>query len=369
MKKYFFYLLLGLILIVFGFNILAHREVYLTRYDPDYWRERYQRSQWAEGWEAEEPMGDANLYAYAGWRQVQGDDPTKINPEMPPFGKYLIGLSILVFQNENIQALLFGSALLVVIYLIAKEIFKDKTWALLPVFFFTVDKLFLEDLVTSMLDLPFTLFICLVFYFLIKGRDNYRWYLATVVALALVSTTKMYLAGFALTALVASYLFFLLVAFRFKDFYWFLLFSPLFLLIYFGSYSVYFLHHYNLVDFKYLHFWIRHFARVQLPGYPKLEIWRIIFLGQWRTWWGEGIIRLSQWSPLWCLSLVSIFPTGWHIFKTRNLSLLVLICWPLSLLIMYSYGHPYPRYLMPILPPLYILLCYNVKLAFEKWKK
>ena len=102
-------------------------------------------------------MGDPELYAYAGWRQVQGDDPTVINPEMPPLGKYLLGFSILVFGNQKIQALFFGLGLLGMVFLLGKEVLKDKTWALVPVFFLVRDRIFLEDLIASMLDLPFAL--------------------------------------------------------------------------------------------------------------------------------------------------------------------------------------------------------------------
>jgi len=361
-----------LILLVFGWTILTHWSSYTTPYDPDYWQERYEKSQWVKGWESEETMGDAELYAYAGWRQIQGDDPTEINPEIPPFSRYLFGLFILIFGNQNLQALFFGAGLLAVIYLMAKEVMKDELWALLPVLLFSLEKHFQEDLVTSMLDLPFAFFISLVFYSLIKGRSNPRWYLGVVISLALVATTKMYLVGFALLGVVVCYLLFLFLVFRYQDLFWFLLFSPLFGLIYLGNYLVYFLKGHNLIDFKELHFWIRHYARVQIPGYPQFEIWRILLLGQWHTWWGEGIIRLKQWSPLWLLSFLSLFPTGWFIFKKgirKNLSLLILIIYPLSLLAMYSYGLPYPRYLLPVLPPLYILLWYNLKLAWEKWKK
>lgn len=372
MKKYLFHFLLGLIMAIFSWNVISHKSDYFSRYDPDYWQIRYEESNWAKGWESSEPMGDAELYAYAGWRQIQGDDPTKINAEMPPFGKYLIGFSILIFQNQNVQAIFFGIALLAVIFLISKEILRDRVWALVAVFFFSIEKLFLEDLATSMLDLPFTFFISLVFYCLIKGRQNPRWYLGTVIFLALVATTKMYLVGFALFGVVALYLLFLLVVFRYRDLFWFLLFSPLFLALYCSTYLVYFINGHNFIDFKELHFWIRHFARVQMPGYPQFEIWRLLLLGQWRTWWGEGIIHLKQWSPFWLISFLSIFPTGWFIFKARkklNLNLLILVTWFLSLMIMYSYGLPYPRYLLPVLPPLYLLLCYNLKLGFEKWQK
>ncbi len=372
MKEKLSYFLIAIVVLIFGWTILTHWSVYTTAYDPDYWQGRYENSQWVKGWEAGETMGDADLYAYAGWRQVQGDDPTEINPEIPPFGRYLFGLSILLFRNQNVQTLFFGAGLLVVIYLIGQEVIKDELWQLLPAVLFSLEKHFREDLVTSMLDLPFALFISLVFYCLIKGRQNPRWYLGTVIFLALVATTKMYFVGFALLGVVALYLLFLLAVFRYRDLFWFLLFSPLFLVLYCSTYLVYFINGHNLIDFKELHFWIRHFARVQMPGYLKFEIWRILLFGRWQTWWGEGIVRLKQWSPLWLISFLSIFPTGWLIFKARkklNLNLLILITWFLSLMMMFSYGLPYPRYLLPALPPLYILFWYNLKLAWEKWQK
>ncbi len=388
MKDKLFYLLIGLLVLVFGWITFTNRSSYTTSFDADYWQERYEQSQWAKGWQAGETMGDPELYAYAGWRQIQGDDPTVINKEMPPLGKYLIGFSILLFKNQNVQALLFGVGLLAVIYLIGKEVIKDDVWSLLPVVLFSLEKHFQEGLTTSMLDLPFALFISLVLYCLIRGRKSPGWYLGTMIALALVATTKMYLVGFALLGVVGLYLLFLLVVFRYKDLFWFLVFSPIFPIIYLSTYLVYFINGHNLIDFKQLHFWIRHFARVQIPGYPKLEIWRILLLGQWHTWWGEGIVRISQWSPLWLISFLSIFPTAWHLTrkaikkgtlknvkkelgKEENLTLLLLVIFPLSLLAMYSYGLPYPRYLLPVLPPLFILLVYNIKLISKRleWQK
>jgi 4-amino-4-deoxy-L-arabinose transferase-like glycosyltransferase len=372
MKKKLHYFLVAIIVLVFGWTIFTHWSVYTTTYDSAYWQGRYENSQWVKGWEAGETMGDAELYAYAGWRQVQGDDPTLINTEMPPLGKYLLGFSIILFKNQNIQALIFGVGLLAVVYFLAQEVFRNKTWSLLPVVLLSLDKLFLEDITTSMLDLPFALFVGLVFYCLVKGRKKPSWYLGTVISLALVATTKMYLVGFALVAVVILYLLFLLFIFRYKDIFWFLLFSPLFLMFYGSTYLVYFINGHNLIDFKVLHFWIRHFARVQMPGYPKFEIWRILLLGQWQTWWGEGIVRFKQWSPFWLLSFLSILSTAWLVLKKgikKNLPFLILMIYPLSLLAMFSYGLPYPRYLLPVLPPLYILFWYNLKLAWERGKK
>jgi len=369
MKKLSF-ILWGVIIFLFILEIFSHKEVYLTRWDEEYWRQRYEKSQWTKGWEAEEKMGDAELYAYAGWRQIKGEDPTKINPEVPPFGKYLIGLSILFFGNPYIQAPLFGLLYLLVIFLWGERVLKKDILALIPVFLTFADPLFRENLTTSMLDLPFSLFIALAFLFLAKGKENYWFYLPAVVFLGAVAATKFYLVGFALTLVFLAYLLFLWVVFRYKDVFWFLLFLPVFLIFYFGNYLVYFLSGHNILDFKYLHFWIRHFARVQVESYPKGEIFRILLFGKWRTWWNGGeIIRLASWRPWWFLGFLALFTSFFSNFKRINFDILILCLWPTLLLFMFSFGVPYPRYLLPVLPPLYILLCYNLNKIYQRWQK
>lgn len=370
MKKNLKFLLFGAILVLFFGKIFANLSVFKTPYDPSYWQARYEKSQWAKGWEAEALMGDAELYAYAGWRQIQGDDPTKINAEVPPLGRYLIGASIFLFKNPNVCAPIIGGLLLLVLYFFSKRVLKDETLALLPVLTLVASPLFLDDLTTSMLDLPFALFVSLAFYFLAKGRENPRFYLFSVLSLAAVAATKMYQAGFILAAIFGFYLLFLLVFYQRKDFFWFMIFLPFFAVFYVFTYAAYFARGHSLLDFKELHFWIRHFARVQVANYPKGEIFRILLLGRWQTWWGgSGIIKVNAWQPWWVLGFLAIFPSAFSGFVKKNFDLLVLSLWPISLLLMFSYGVSYPRYLLPVLPPLYLLLWYNLKVALAKWRK
>lgn len=366
MKKYLPFILTALIAFIFLGQVFVSREMYLKKYDADFWQTRYEQSGWAKGWEAPGTIGDAELYAYAGWRQIKGDDPTKINTEMPPLGKYFLGLSILIFKNQYLPSVAFGLVFLWLTFLVARKILKGVVWALVPVFLLSLDKLFREDLATSMLDLPFAVFVALSFYFLIKGRENCRWYIALAASLGAVSATKMYLAGFGLTAAVTLYLVFLFLVFRYRDIFWFLISFPAFLLVYFGSYTVYFSGGQSLLDFKYLHFWIRHFARVQVTNYPKFEILRILYLGKWKTWWGgSGIVAVDAWNPLWTAGGILAPLAGIFGLLKKNLNLLILCLWILTFLGMYSFGVPYPRYLMPILPAIYILLVFAIMRLVE----
>lgn len=349
MRKYIPYFLFFLILLNLGSFVFQHKNFYLERYDPEYWSDRYQKSQWVKGYEAEEKMGDAELYAFAGWQMINGIDPTEINPDQPPLGKYLIGLSILIFKNPNIQALILGIGFLITFFLLSQEIIGSLNWALLTTLIFSLEPIFKENLATSMLDLPFAVFILATLFFLVKSKENWRWLIPTVASLVLVSTTKMYMVGFALTAMIGGYL---LIQRRFKDLGIFISLAPLYILLYLGVYTVYFMDNHNFWDFKYYHFWVRHFARVKVENYPWGEVWRILLLGRWRVWWNSGGVKsVGQWNILWPVSFLSLFPGG----------LLVLVIFALSLLFIFSFSVPYPRYLLPLIPILYVSLGYSIK--------
>ncbi|MDP3888513.1 MAG: glycosyltransferase family 39 protein [bacterium] len=371
MKKYLSIFLPFLIVISVLSTVWVSREAFLKKYDPNYWQSQYENSEWAKGWDAPVTIGDADLYAYAGWRQINGDDPTKINPEMPPLGKYFLGLSILIFNNQNLPSLFFGLVLLMLTYLISKAVLGEGWLKFVPVFLLSYDTLFRENLSISMLDMPLAAFTALAFYFLILAQKKPRLYFLAAASLGAVASTKMYLAGFALTGAVFAYLLIISFLFRRKNVLWFLISIPAFLLVYFGSYSIYFLKGHNLLDFKYLHFWVRHFARVDVTNYPQFEIFRILLLGRWKTWWGgSGIVSANVWNPLWTAGLLVAFFVAYFGLKEKKHNVLLLIVWIFSYLAMYSVGVPYPRYLLPILPAIYIILIFGVEKlsSLSKWK-
>lgn len=371
-----FLLFFALFLIFFNFilPIISQREKFAAFYDPLYWQKRYEQSQWAKGLEAKVAMGDPELYSYAGWRQVQGDDPANINAEQPPLGKYLIGLSILLFENQYWVSVIFGAVILWLVFLISRQFLPDNLWPILPVFIFSFEKLFQDDLTDSMLDLPMTLFFLAAIYLLTKfwdkkGKKERIFLILGVISLTAVSLTKMYLAGFFLTAVIAIYHLAFFQKNKRKVFHFFL-FLIAFPIFYSLTYVVYFLKGHNLADFKYLHFWIRHFARVQVPNYPKGEIFKILFLGRWQTWWGESaVVKVLQWRIFWPLALILTVWAFFDWFKRREYGIGLLVFSSLAFIMMYFFGVPYPRYLLPILPGIYIVATYQVFMIWGKIKR
>src|SRR6266403_1395413 len=145
MRKKLFLVLLILFFLHLSFRIFQYRGEYLSHYDASYWKDRYLHSQWVVP-NSKQSIGDDGLYSYVGYEYITGRDPTTLNAELPPLGKYLIGLSILIFGNQNIFALLSGVMVLCSFYLLNKIIFKDRLLSLVPVFLFSLDPLFYTQL-------------------------------------------------------------------------------------------------------------------------------------------------------------------------------------------------------------------------------
>ena len=88
-----------LILIAYlGLVTYTNRALLFSTFDEAYWKNKYEQSQWKLPLSVR-TIGDDGLYLYVGYRLVHGNDPTSSNAEMPPLGKYLIGISIVLFGN------------------------------------------------------------------------------------------------------------------------------------------------------------------------------------------------------------------------------------------------------------------------------
>ena len=107
----------------------------------------------------------------------------------PPLGKWLIGIGIKVFGNDEfgwrISAAVIGTLSVVLIYLITKELFKSVFLSNIAAALMAFDGLALVMSRVALLDIFLMFFILLAFYFLIK---NYIW--LSGVAIGLAASTK-----------------------------------------------------------------------------------------------------------------------------------------------------------------------------------
>src|SRR5258708_23471717 len=107
--------------------VIANKQKYFSF---DFWqrfpilRQTYLDSQYVnkhpKGW-----IPDEAVNAYAGGAYIQGVSPILIAPDTPPLGRYLIGLSAIIFNNENIIILFFACGSLIMLYLLGMQIFHN----------------------------------------------------------------------------------------------------------------------------------------------------------------------------------------------------------------------------------------------------
>ena len=107
----------------------------------------------------------------------------------PPLGKWLIGIGIKVFGNDEfgwrISAAVIGTLSVVLIYLITKELFKSVFLSNVAAALMAFDGLALVMSRVALLDIFLMFFILLAFYFLIKNKI---W--LSEVAIGLAASTK-----------------------------------------------------------------------------------------------------------------------------------------------------------------------------------
>lgn len=347
MKRNIFILLLAILIISLSVRIFQYREEYLEPFDSKYWEMRYNQSQWVVP-ESKISIGDDGLYAYSGWEYIHGRDPSLLNAEVPPLGKYLIGLTEIVLRNQNLFGLLSGFFVLTSLFYLNKIIFKNNALAVLPVIILSFDPLFYGQLKAPYLDNLYLAFLIMVF--IMFHKEKYIW---ANVFLGLMASTKASLPTLILVpAVLCSFLFYMRQGILIKKY---LINYSVAILIFLASYGYYFWLGSNLYDFLKLQKWILNFYDTGVNGSPQV-VWQIIFTGYWDTWWGQRV-RVEEWSFLWPMGVFGLFFYTYKvILKKKKYKSVLQAFWILAYLGFLMAIPVWPRYLLLILPFTYILI-------------
>lgn len=306
----------------------------------------------SEGTEFRGNIDDPELYVLAGNHYVRGESPTAINWELQPLTKYFFG----IFGNIPLLVqYLYALGIFYLLFTLSKKILlRSNVFVhLIPGLLFLTDNLTLEQLTKTYLDLGQTFFILLFIYYLWRYiSSSYRVSYVSI-ALGLVALSKSFSIGIllGLSAFIAIYL---IDKQKLGKYLRSLYIS---ILVYLLGYTVFFVYHKPL-DFLILHIDILRYYKSYVPEYPKGEIFRIIFTGQWRTWWdNHDLIRVYSWSILWPISLLSTL-TLIKLKMRQNPLIFISTLWIVIYLLFVSLRLVFPRYLLPILPFAYLNLTY-----------
>jgi len=364
-KKSIFLFLLLLLILNISFQIYKNWGYYTLPFNSQALATVYRFSQFAQKPEDRKLIiEDNDLFAYSGYLYLKGVSPSEIQIEHPPLTKYLFGLSILVFYNPNVIQIFFGIGLLIVIYLISDQIFKNGTWSLLPPLAISFDGTFQEQFALSYLDLSHVFFISCAILFYLKAASNKKYYFLTSIFLGATLLSK-YL-GLVIFPLLIVYTF----VKRKKDLKFFsysLIFVPIIFLL---NYTPLFLKGNIFANFFNLYLAIFRLYRSYLPDYPWGEIWRLLATGQWRVWFGNSqFVKVPEWNIFWPLTLLSLAGSVFLVKNSKNEALIITATFSLFYLITNSFHVLFPRYLLVFLPFGYVLLVFWVQKIFQQFVK
>ena len=149
-----------------------------TYYVKDAW------SQWNLGFPATWP-GDADARFAAGETNIFTGDPSFA--VHPPLGKYLIGVGMWLFGADSsfgwrVTTALFGTALVLLLFLVAKTMTNSTVFATIAAFLLAIDGLGIVMSRVALLDTFLAFFVLLAFWFALLDRRRHLDRLAAAVA-------------------------------------------------------------------------------------------------------------------------------------------------------------------------------------------
>lgn len=314
---------------------------------------------------------DETVYAYAGGAYLRGANPILVESTQPPLGKYGVGLSIALFQNENVGILLSGMLLLIVIGYIAYSCMGSIFWSLLTVFLFLTEPLFRSQFTyMPLLDTGFILLAYLGLALGAKGiqKNNGLLIILSCVLVTCASQTKVWVSSLPFFLSIIGGIFF----FRrnlVRSFIIGLIISiPIIIFSYYRTITGGFGILTPLKAQKYL-LWY-HTSKINGLG----TIWPLVYLNRWYVWWGDApIIKDQNWSVSWLLVISGAFATLVTNIRKRLKKELIVSMYMIFFVVecvFLSLGQANARYLYPILPISYILSLYGIKeIGMKIWKK
>lgn len=304
-------------------------------------------------------MPDQTLESFAGGAFLKGINPILIIHDQPPLGRYILSLSILLFDNPNTVILLLFFLSGLGVFLVARLILQNTLLALLPFGILINEPLFLSKFYYSPLLEPIQLpFIVFSLYFFMQGiakKSYLKWFILTSLMLGCVISIRFFILG---AVLVFAMIFYFLIKKHFnRKFAVFLLTLPLAIVVLLVSYTKTIQLGSSVLDIfgiqKYIYYY--HKAQLSLP----FSFWDLLMFNRWHTWWGtREITSDSQWIIIWPISmLLTLFSFLFGFFKKISISEheKIVIIWIMMYSLFLSLGETSTRYFLPLLPFLYII--------------
>lgn len=347
---------------VFVFSLVA---IVLLRssaytFDKPYLENLYYQSQWRVPFSPRE-MSDDQLYQVAGYQLAAGESINAINPEVPPFVKYLYGYTTQLTGNPLFVSMFFYIfSLLALLFVLRTQSFSwQKSTALFLLF--ASHPLLLSQVGVAMLDLPQMFFLTVFIYFFTRyhATEKILFLIVSAVCMGLFSAVKVPVFTPVVVCVVAAYLLSSTRYSRLNSFVAFGVFSALVGSVYVLSFLPYIvLHGGSISDVVANQKWMLGFYRdsdlMPLFFMPLIAVctsyFRLSFSEHWK--------HMNEWTPLLFLATgVSLRQLRWSrgaigaFVRNKHMEFLLL-----CLLLCFCVTPFYPRYLLLLLPMAVIIL-------------
>lgn len=315
-------------------------------------------------------LNDKILYSFAGGAFMKGVNPVLINPEVSPLGRYIIGLSTVLFNNENVLNGFFVIMTLFLTYIISRQVVKSKTVALLPIFFLSFEPIFKNQIInTPLLDIMHAVFLLLFFYLFNKSLKSPQRSLLSIFlancALGCFIATKFYILG--LPIVIASIIVLINNKLK-KHFLQFILTLPIAIGILLSTYIQAIITGYPVSDFLGIQKWIFIYNSGHMQ-YP-FSVWPLLMFNYWYVWWGNiPVLSDPQWFISWPILVIFTFLTLFLYLKKlirTNKAVEILLVWVFAYLLMLSTSDASTRYFVILIPVLYIITIFCIEEIVNK---
>lgn len=295
---------------------------YWQRYQS--YKEAYYSSQYVKN-EKTRIITDEVFNSFAAGFFLLGNNPVHITHDHPPLGRYLIALSVLIFKNEHISIIFFQFLTLFSLYLISNALIKNKLIAILPIFIFALEPLYLNQFKYTPLLEPIQLpFILLSLFFIYKSESSKKvnYFLLTSALIGLVVSIRFFPLG------VLLYFVWIITVgvFEPREIKKVLIVTPVIFVVLLVSYFKLFLDGYTLKKVLGVQRYIYEYHKSQLT--ILFSSFDLLLFNRWHTWWGENaIITDPQWRIWWPISFfatitgfIKVIKDNQSLNKLKNIS-------------------------------------------------
>lgn len=313
---------------------------------------------------------DETFEAFVGGAFLRGVNPILIVHEHPPMGRYIIALSILLFDNPRTLIIPLLALSLFGLFLIVRKALNNNLLALLPLVVYANEPLVMSKLqytpLLESIQLPFIIFSL---YFFIQGVSQKRyalWFLLASLMLGFVISIRFFILGAVLVLAMIAYL--VLQRKERRRLLAFIASLPLALVVLFGSYFRTIQDGHSLFQILGVQKYILFYHQSKLEN--LFSFWDLLLFNRWHAWWGERIIISdAQWIIAW--PIATVLTTGFVLLfllkkvKINSASKIILL-WILSYCLLLSGGNSTTRYFLPLLPFLYTFATAFLVVLFRK---